>query len=288
MAKAGGMRQFVRVCPNFQSENSNILLTLDVMVSCRMAHLEGACPPIRFHDRQGAKMNGQWINITAADGGNFKGYLSLPPTGTGPGIVLIQEIFGVNDHIRAVADQYAMDGFVVLAPDLFWRLEPGVDLGYDEAGFAHGFELMTQMDFDQAVADLSATAGTLRQRPEVKGKIAGIGYCMGGQLSYLLAASGSVDASVCYYGAGIEQKLDRASKIHCPILFHFAEKDRYIPPAAFKAVSKEFSSKADAWVLSYPGVDHGFNCWGRPMYNQPAAALARGRTLEFLSIYLSV
>lgn len=232
-------------------------------------------------------MNSQWIDIATPDGASFKGYLSLPPTGTGPGIVLIQEIFGVNEHIRTVADQYALDGYVVLAPDLFWRQEPRVDLGYDEAGFEKGFDLMTQMDFPAAVADLTVAANALRSRSEVTGKVASIGYCMGGQLSYLMAASGAVNVSVCYYGAGIEGQLDKAAQVHCPILLHFAEQDAYIPSAAIKAISKAFAKKGDAWVLTYPGVNHGFNCWGRPMYNQSAAALARGRSLEFLSIYLA-
>ncbi len=218
----------------------------------------------------------------------FQGYLSLPPAGNGPGLLLIQEIFGVNDHIRAVADQYAMDGFVVLAPDLFWRHEQRTDLGYDDSGFTRGFDLMNKLDFGLAVKDLGLAVQTLRNHPAVtNAKVASLGYGMGGNLSYQVAATGVVDASVCYYGAGIEQKLDLASRIHCPILFHFGEQDQYIPSSAIKAVTKAFSHKADAWIQTYPGMSHGFNCWGRPMYNQAAASLARGRTLEFLSIYLT-
>ncbi|MDE2624464.1 MAG: dienelactone hydrolase family protein [Betaproteobacteria bacterium] len=230
--------------------------------------------------------NARWVEIDSPDGGTFGAYLSLPPTGKGPGIVLVQEIFGVNEHIRAVADQFAMDGFVVLAPDVFWRQQPRVELGYDEAGFARGRALKAGLDFGQVVRDLSAAASVLRGRAELTGKVASIGYCMGGLLSYLFAASGSVDAAVCYYGAGIDAHLDRSEHIKCPMLFHFGEQDALIPSAAIKAVSKAFAQKADAWVQTYPGVDHGFNCWARPMYNQTAAALARGRTLEFLSIYL--
>lgn len=226
--------------------------------------------------------------MTMPEGGPFEGYLSLPPAGKGPGILLIQEIFGVNDHIRAVADQYAMDGFVVLAPDLFWRQEQRVELGYDDAGFASGFDLMKTLDFGLAVRDLGVAARTLRNHPAVmNAKVASLGYGMGGHLSYLVAASEVVDASVCYYGADIDQKLDLADQIRCPILFHFGEQDQYIPFSAIKAVTRAFSHKADAWVQTYPGMSHGFNCWGRPMYNQAAASLARGRTLEFLSIYVA-
>ncbi len=226
--------------------------------------------------------------MSTPEGGHFQGYLSLPPTGEGPGLLLIQEIFGINDHIRAVADQYAMDGFVVLAPDLFWRQEERVELGYDDAGFAKGFDLMGKLDFGLAVKDMGIAAQTLRNHPAVtNAKVACLGYCMGGNLSYLVAASGVVDASVCYYGAGIDQKLDLANQVHCPVLFHFGEQDEYISSSAIKAVTKTFSHKADAWIQTYPGMSHGFNCWGRPMYNQAAASLARGRTLEFLSIYVA-
>ncbi len=231
-------------------------------------------------------MNGRWIDVASNDGGIFKGYLSLPPTGKGPGILLIQEIFGVNEHIRGVADQYAMDGYVVLAPDVFWRDQPRVELGYDEASMVRARALKGNLNFDSAVQDLAASTVALKRLPQVTGKVAGLGYCMGGLLSYLLAASGSVDAGICYYGAGIEDRLDQESRIKCPMLFHFAEQDHLISASAAKAVSRTFASHPDAWVQSYPDVGHGFNCWSRAAYNQPAAALARGRTLEFLSIYL--
>ena len=231
-------------------------------------------------------MNGRWTDVASSDGGSFQAYVGLPPTGMGPGIVLIQEIFGVNEHIRGVADQYAMDGFVVLAPDVFWREAPRVELGYDDAAMARGRALKGNLNFDSAIQDLVDSTAALRKLPQVVGKVASLGYCMGGLLSYLLAASGRVDAGICYYGAGIEARLDREARMTCPMLFHFAEQDQLIPVSAVKTVSRTFASHADAWVQTYPGVGHGFNCWARAAYNQPAAALARGRTLEFLSIYL--
>lgn len=234
-------------------------------------------------------MQSQQISISTSDGGQFDAYLSLPPTGSGPGIVLIQEIFGVNQHIRDVADQYASDGFVVLAPDVFWRQERGVDIGYDEAGFNKGFGLLQGMDFPKAVEDICTAAKALKLRPEVKGKVASLGYCMGGMLSYLTGTTpGAVDASVCYYGGGIHTALDRAPQAKIPMLMHFAEKDGFIPMEAVAQIKATFESNSDVHIHTYPGVDHGFNCWGRPMYQQKAAALARGRTLEFLSKTLSV
>lgn len=229
-------------------------------------------------------MASKTIQVRAQDQGEFSAYLSLPPTGQGPGILLIQEIFGVNQHIREVADQYASDGFVVLAPDVFWRKHPGFDVGYDDAGFKQGFELMQSMDFPLAVQDLCEAAKTLRDLPEVTGKVASLGYCMGGMLSYLVGTTpNAVDASVCYYGGGIHTALDRAGQATNPMLMHFAEQDGFIPLDAVRAVQSAFSGKPHVEIHTYPGVDHGFNCWGRPMYQQQAACRARGLTLEFLA-----
>ena len=231
-------------------------------------------------------MNSRWIDIQVPGGGGPGAYLSLPPAGSGPGIILVQEIFGVNAHIRTVADQYALDGYVVLAPDVFWRDAPRVDLGYGEEDFGKGFALLKKTDFEKSTADLAATAQALRARPECTGKVGVVGYCMGGLLAYLVAASGSVDAAVAYYGGGIADELGRAPQVHCPILFHFAELDRFITREHVDAVRRAFAGHGNAIVQTYAGVDHGFNCWARPMYDQRAAALAHGRSLEFLSRHL--
>lgn len=232
-------------------------------------------------------MNSSTISITSHDGQQFDAYLSLPPAGHGPGLVIIQEIWGVNEHIKAVADQYAMDGYVVLAPDVFWRQEANVDLKYNETDTPKAFQLMTNLDEAHAVADLVSTANALRARPEVTGKLGSIGFCMGGRLSYQLAASGAVDAAVCYYGGGIQNHLDKAPAVKGPILFHYAALDGYIPATAVADVKQAFAGRSNAQFHVYEGVDHGFNCWGRPMYQQRAAALARGRTLVWLSEQLA-
>ena len=232
-------------------------------------------------------MTSSTISIPSHDGKQFDAYLSLPPTGRGPGLVIVQEIWGVNAHIRAVADQYAMDGYVVLAPDIFWRQEPQVDLSYDETGTKKAYQFMQNLDGPSAVADLVATAQMLRKRSEVTGKVGVTGYCMGGRLSYELAARGAVDTAVCYYGGGIQNHLDVAPSITVPIMFHYAALDAHIPVAAVQSVREAFAGRSNALFYVYDGVDHGFNCWGRPMYNQRASALAHGRTLEWLSIHLS-
>jgi carboxymethylenebutenolidase len=235
-------------------------------------------------------MTSRWIDIKAQDGGTFKAYLSLPPagpnSGKGPGLVVIQEIWGVNAHIQAVADQYASDGFTVIAPDVFWRLQPMVNLTYTPEDSQKAFGYMGKLDFPAAVKDLAAAVKVLRALPECTGKVGSVGYCMGGQLSYLCAANAGVDAAVCYYGGGIQNKLDEAAKIKCPILFHYGEKDAHIPMTAVEAVKKTFAGRENARFEVYPGADHGFNCWGRPSYNQQAAALARGRSLAFLATSL--
>jgi len=236
-------------------------------------------------------MDSRWIDIKAHDGGSFKGYLSLPhhtdKGAKGPGIVLIQEIFGVNSHIRAVADQYASDGYTVLAPDMFWRVQPMADLGYGPDDMQKGMGYMQKMDFAAGVTDLAATVAALRGLPECSGKIASLGYCMGGTLSCLCAASAGVDAAVCYYPGGIQNRLAEAGKIKCPLLFHFAGNDSHIPAAAVEAVKQTFAGRGGVRIDVYPGANHGFNCWDRAAYNQQSSALAHGRSLSFLATAIS-
>lgn len=228
-------------------------------------------------------MNGHWVDIKAHEGGSFGAYVSTPPTGVGPGIMLIQEIWGVNQHIRDVADAYAMDGFTVFAPDIFWRQQPRVDLGYNEVDNPKAFAFMSALDRPNTALDLAGTAAALRAHAAVKGKIASAGYCMGGALSFVCAATGIVDAAVCYYGGGIHTMLDRVPNIKVPMLLHFAENDGHISMEAVASVQAAFKGRDDVRIDVYAGVDHGFNCWGRAMYNQKAAALARGRSLAFLA-----
>ena len=228
-------------------------------------------------------MHASYVSIPSHDGQSFDAYLSLPPKGQGPGLVILQEIWGVNEHIRAVADQYAMDGYVVMAPDVFWRQQPRVDLGYDEEGSKRARHYMTNLDAPNTLLDLQATANALRARPEVSGKVGAVGYCMGGRLAFALAATGTIDAAVCYYGGRIQDNLSVAPAITGPILFHYAELDAHIPMGAVDSVKAAFAGRSNAQFYVYPGADHGFNCWGRPMYQQHSAALARGRTLQWLA-----
>ncbi len=221
-----------------------------------------------------------WISIAPG----FEGYLVLPPGGRGPGIVLWQEIFGVNEHIQAVAEQLALAGFVVLAPDAFWRQAPRVQLGYAGDDRDRAMALMQGYSGADALADIGAAVAALRARPELQGRVGTIGYCMGGKLAYLTAATTDVDAAVAYYGGGIQGQLDRAASIGCPAQFHYAGHDDHIPPAAVEQVRQAMvAAGKSAEVHVYPGSMHGFNCWARASYHAPSAALALGRSLTFLA-----
>jgi len=227
-------------------------------------------------------MTSQWVTLNAADGGHFDTYLSLPPTGKGPGLVLFEEIFGVNRHIRAVADQYALNGFVVMAPDMFWRQEPHMELGYEGADREKAVAAMKGANPAKLIEDIGATVKALRARPEVSGKIAALGFCMGGRLAYQAAATAGVDAAVCLYGGGIQGDLDRVAKINVPMQFHYGEKDAGIPMDAVEKVKAAFKGK-NAEFFVYPDAGHGFNCWDRSSYHAKSAALSHGRALAFLA-----
>lgn len=230
-------------------------------------------------------VHARWIDLPQPGGATQAAYLALPPGGSGPGLVLYQEIFGVNAHIRTVAEQYALAGFVVLAPDVFWRQAARVELGYDGADRQCALELAQGADPGQLLADIALHVSTLRQRPEVTGKVAALGYCMGGRLAYLAAATTDVDAAVGYYGGGIQDQLDRASRIRCPLMLHYGETDGHIPLEAVERVRKALAASGSE-VFVYPDAGHGFNCWARASYHAPAAALAHARSLHLLATAL--
>ncbi|MHC8332965.1 dienelactone hydrolase family protein [Pseudomonas sp. LB3P25] len=224
----------------------------------------------------------QWIEIDSTDG-KFDAYLAIPHTGKGPGIVLIQEIFGVNEHIRSVAEQYAADGYLVIVPDLFWRSGERIELGYDEAGWKRAVELMNATDVHKAQADIKLAIEALKAQPGLDGGIASIGFCFGGLLSYHTAANGLVNVAIAYYGGGIQNHLQRADEIKVPVLMHFGEQDSHISMDAVKTIAERFENNDHVDIQVYPGAEHGFNCSHRDSYNQPAAAEAHGNTLIFLS-----
>jgi carboxymethylenebutenolidase len=239
---------------------------------------------------EAASTTSRWIDIPSFDGKRFAAYLALPPKtprGTpAPGIVVLQEIWGVNAHIQSVADQYASDGYVVLAPDLFWRMQPRVDLGYDEEDTKQAFAYRKGIDLDLADKDIAATVAVLRAMKEVAGGIGTVGYCMGGMLAYRAAAKAGIDCAVCYYGGGIAQQLDLAPSIKVPMAMHFGEKDAHITAEHVDAIKAALKDRANVRIDTYAAADHGFNCWARPSYHQLSASLAHGRSLAFFATHL--
>ena len=222
-------------------------------------------------------MAGKWIEISAGDGGKFRGYLTVPASGKGPAIVLCQEIFGINAYVREVADYYAEEGYVVLAPDLFWRLEKDVDLGYSEEDWKRAFDFFQRFDIDKGMQDITAAVKALRGRPEVVGKVGALGFCLGGKLAYLAAARSGVDVAVGYYGVGIEGSLNEPPK--CPLVLHFAEKDKFVPPEAVEKIKAALKDRNDVEIYVYPGQDHAFARTGGAHYDKPSALMAHHRSI---------
>lgn len=227
---------------------------------------------------------GKMITVKASDGsGTFAGYLAVPASGKGPGVVIGQEIFGINANMREIADFYAEEGYVALVPDLFWRMEPGIELGYTEADFGRAIELFQRLNVDKAVEDIAASFSALRGLPEVD--TAGLGYvgfCMGGKLAYLTATRTDVACSVGYYGMGIEQLLDEADNIKGRLVLHFAEQDGYCDANARAAIGERLAGRAKVEIYTYPGVDHAFARNGGMHYDKPAALMAHQRSIAAL------
>jgi carboxymethylenebutenolidase len=227
-------------------------------------------------------MAGQFIEITADDGGKFRAYLAVPASGKGPGIVLCQEIFGINAYVREVADQYAEEGYTVLAPDLFWRMEPNVDLGYTPEDWQRAFGFFQKFDLDRGMADIGATVKHMRSMPQVAGKVGALGFCLGGKLAFLAAARSGVDVAVGYYGVGLDAHLDEAANIRCSLVLHCAELDKYAPMEATQKVQAAFADRSDVSVYVYPGVDHAFARTGGDHWHKPSALMAHHRSIAAL------
>ena len=225
-------------------------------------------------------MSGRYIELSASDGGSFRAYVAEPDVGHGPGIILLQEIFGINAYIRDVADQYAQEGYVVVAPDLFWRMEPGIELGYGEEDMGKAFGYYEQFNIDNAISDMTATVNAMRNMEGVKGKIGSLGFCLGGKLSYLAAAHCGVDVAVAHYAVGIEQDIDLAAKITCPMTLHVAEEDHLCPPEAQKLIQDTFADRSEVKVFVYPGVGHAFGAPERESYHKPSTLMAYSRTIK--------
>lgn len=221
--------------------------------------------------------------IGAAGGGSFMAYVSKPATLPAPGVVVIQEIFGVNGAMRAVCDDLAMKGFLAVCPDLFWRQKPGIQLtDRTKEEWDQAFALMQGLDIDKAVDDLRATLDWTRQQTECTAKVGSVGYCLGGKLAFLMAARTDSDANVSYYGVGLADLLGEVPNITKPLLLHMAEKDRFVPADAREAVVAGVASNANITAHVYEGVDHAFARPGGEHFDKNAADLANSRSTDFL------
>ena len=220
------------------------------------------------------------VTINSFDGGEFSAYLATPASGYGPGIVVLQEIFGVNQYIRDVADWYAAHGFVALCPDLFWRIEPGIELTENDRNRA--FQLYGALDESKAVEDSAAALNFLRKHPACSGPVGAVGFCLGGKLAYLLSVRFKPDCTVGYYGVGIEKAINEANNLSAPLMLHIAGSDQFCPPEAQTAIHEALDTNPLATIHTYPDREHAF---GRPSgehYHAKDAELADLRTLEFL------
>ncbi len=230
-------------------------------------------------------MAGEMITLKGKDG-SFGAYLAKPPGGTGPSVVCIQEIFGVNDWMRAIADDFAAAGFVALVPDLFWRIEPGIQInGEGEKEFGRAFGLYGKFNPDTGIQDVQAAITHLRKMAGVNGKVGTTGYCLGGFLAYLSACRTDADANVGYYGAGIDSKPDEAKAIRKPLMLHIATKDKFVAPDAQQKVRDGLKSNPHVTIHDYP-EDHAFARKGGHSYVKASADTANTRTLDFFKKHL--
>jgi carboxymethylenebutenolidase len=224
--------------------------------------------------------------------GSFSAYVAAPknlaPGKKAPGMLVIQEIFGVNKVMRDLCDGFAAQGYVALCADLFWRQEPGIQItDKTDAEWKRAFELYQGFNEAKGVQDLIASLDHLRKLPNCNGKAGSVGYCLGGKLAYLMATRSNVDASVGYYGVGIENALNEASAITKPLLLHIAAEDQFVPKEAQAKIKEALARNSAISLHVYPGCDHAFARVGGAHWNAEAAKLANDRTAAFFAKHLS-
>jgi carboxymethylenebutenolidase len=222
------------------------------------------------------------IVIEGTDG-TFGAYIARPTAPFAPAVVVLQELFGVNADIRATCDELAADGFIAIAPDLFWRQEPGVDLDVtSEESWQHGLRLYGAFDRDAGARDVMETVRTAVEVNESNGKVALLGFCLGALMVFITAARYEVDAAVAYHGGDTEKYLAEVDGLEAPLLMHLGEEDEFISKQAQTEIKAALAGKANATVYSYSGQSHAFARHNGLHYNAAAATLANARTREFL------
>ncbi|HVN02530.1 MAG TPA: dienelactone hydrolase family protein [Caulobacteraceae bacterium] len=222
---------------------------------------------------------GETVTIRTPDG-EFAAYVARPAADKAPAVVVIQEIFGVNAVMRQTADDFAAEGYLAVCPDLFWRIEPGIDItDQSEAEWKKAFELYNAFDVDLGVKDIAAAIAFARADKGSTGKVGSVGFCLGGLLAFLSATRTDVDAAVGYYGVGIERHVGEAENLEDPLLLHIAEEDQFVPKEAQALIIAALKNHRQVQIFTYPGRDHAFARKGGEHYDAADAALARTRTL---------
>ena len=229
------------------------------------------------------------ITIPTRDGQSFQAYVAMPEVTPAPAIIMIQEIFGVNEEMRKKCDDLAAKGYIAVSPDLFWRLEPGVQLtDKTEEEWAKAFDLLGRFDIDLGVEDLRATHHVFKGHAQSTSKVGCIGYCLGGKLAYLMATRSNIDLSVGYYGVEIDKFIGEADNIKAPLMLHIAEEDKFVDKQAQAKIIEGLKDNSFATTHSYAGVDHAFSRINGEHFDAEAAALANQRTFDFISANLEL
>ncbi len=229
------------------------------------------------------------IKIAATDGsGQFDALVLHPAHEPAGAVVLIQEIFGVNDALQATAAQIAAMGFIAIAPDLFWRIEPGVNISdKSEAEWQKAFALMNKFDQAKGIEDLKATLSVARTLPGANSRAATMGYCLGGRLAFMMATQSDADANISYYGVGIDSLLGDLPKVTKPLQIHIAALDKYVPPEAQAKITAATAGNPRIHTHVYEGADHAFARVNGVHFNALAATIANGRSAEALAAALA-
>lgn len=228
-------------------------------------------------------MHGVRVKIPSFDGKSFDAYYARAEKPKAPTIVFIQEIFGVNAGMRKMCDDMADTGFHAICPDIFWRIEPNVDItDKTEAEMQKAYALYGAFEVDLGLKDLLGTLAFARSLPENNGKTASLGFCLGGKMAFLMAANSNADCNVSYYGGGVDALLDQVPRIKKPLLMHFAADDKLIPPEKRAKIEAAIKANPQIQHYVYPGVDHAFARINGNSYNDAAAKLANQRSHDFL------
>ncbi|HXS41865.1 MAG TPA: dienelactone hydrolase family protein [Stellaceae bacterium] len=223
------------------------------------------------------------VVLDEADGRQFEAYLARLDHGTGPGLLILSEMFGLNGPMREVAQAYAARGYCVLVPNVFWRCEPDKALAYEGPERATAWARLHTFDFDRASADLKIATDWLRRSPHGNGKVGALGFCMGGRLAFLAATRAKVDAAISLYGLGLTSHLDEIGEATGRVQLHYGMEDLHISAAEIETVRAALEHHPRVRVYLYPGAGHSFFNPVRPTYDAEAAALAARRIEDALS-----